>query len=186
MTTRTPARVDVAGGIGESTRRPDGVPKLRGEFDYIQDLSAEGMLWGATVRSPHPRARIVSIDIAPALALGGVHAVLTAEDVPGRPKFGLEHPDQPVLASGEVAYWGEPVAIVAAEDHDTARRAAADYPQVKRPRGEHPAALDAPAKDDASRASPGHPHLGQLIPSGPAPRRCRTSKRSPQRWQRYS
>jgi xanthine dehydrogenase D subunit len=82
------------------------------------------MLWGATVRSPHPRARIVSIDVAPALAVGGVHACLTAEDVPGRATFGLEHPDQPVLAGDEVNFWGEPVAVVAAEDEVTARRAA--------------------------------------------------------------
>ncbi|MPZ54761.1 MAG: molybdopterin-dependent oxidoreductase, partial [Acidimicrobiia bacterium] len=54
-----------------------------------------------------------------------VHAVLTADDVPGRPLFGLEHPDQPVLATEEVRYWGEPVVIVAAEDPETARRAAA-------------------------------------------------------------
>jgi xanthine dehydrogenase D subunit len=111
--------------VGESPLRPDGVPKLRGEFDYAQDLSAEGMLWATTVRSPHARARIVSIDIAPALAMGGVHACLTADDVPGRATFGLEHPDQPVLAGDEVKFWGEPVAVVAAEDADTARRAAA-------------------------------------------------------------
>jgi xanthine dehydrogenase D subunit len=115
----------VADGVGESPLRPDGIPKLRGEFDYAQDLWSEGALWGATTRSPHPHARIVSIDVAPALAIGGVHAVLTAEDVPGRPVFGLEHADQPVLASDVVRYWGEPVAIVAAEDEETARRAAA-------------------------------------------------------------
>ncbi len=113
------------GGVGESPLRPDGVPKLRGEFDYAQDLSAEGMLWAATVRSPHARARIVSIDLAPALAIGGVHACLTADDVPGRGTFGLENPDQPVLAGEEARFWGEPVAVVAAEDPDTARRAAA-------------------------------------------------------------
>jgi len=118
-------RVEVSGGVGESPLRPDGVPKLRGEFDYASDLWSEGMLWGATTRSPHPHARVVSVDIAPALAIGGVHAVLTAGDVPGRPVFGLEHPDQPVLASEVVRYWGEPVAIVAAEDEDTARAAAA-------------------------------------------------------------
>jgi CO/xanthine dehydrogenase Mo-binding subunit len=111
--------------VGESPLRPDGVPKLRGEFDYAQDLSAEGMLWAATVRSPHARARIVSVDLAAALAIGGVHACLTADDVPGRATFGLEHPDQPVLAGDEARYWGEPVAVVAAEDPDTARRAAA-------------------------------------------------------------
>jgi CO/xanthine dehydrogenase Mo-binding subunit len=101
------------------------VAKLRGEFQYASDLESEEMLWGATTRSPHPHARIVSIDIAPALAIGGVHAVLTAEDVPGRAVFGLEDADQPVLAGETVRYWGEPVAIVAAEDEDTARRAAA-------------------------------------------------------------
>jgi CO/xanthine dehydrogenase Mo-binding subunit len=51
--------------------------------------------------------------------------VLTAGDVPGRAVYGLEHPDQPVLAGDLVRYWGEPVAIVAAVDEDTARRAAA-------------------------------------------------------------
>ncbi|MFP3914480.1 MAG: xanthine dehydrogenase family protein molybdopterin-binding subunit [Actinomycetota bacterium] len=135
MTTRVDRRTPVRGGIGESTVRPDGVPKLTGEFAYAQDLEAEGMLWGATVRSPHPRARIRGIDIAPALAIGGVHAVLTHEDVPGRGMFGLEHPDQPVLAEGEVRYWGEPVAVVAAEDQDTARRAAraviVDYEELE-------------------------------------------------------
>ena len=126
MTTGTYRRVSaVVGGVGESPLRPDAVPKLRGEFEYAQDLFAAEMLWGATTRSPHPHAVIRSIDIAPALAIGGVHAVLTADDVPGRGLFGLEHPDQPVLASDVVRYWGEPIAVVAAVDEDTARRAAA-------------------------------------------------------------
>ncbi|MDX1467878.1 MAG: molybdopterin cofactor-binding domain-containing protein [Acidimicrobiia bacterium] len=114
----------VAKGIGESPIRADSAPKLRGEYEYAQDLEADGMLWGATTRSPHPRARIVSIDIGPALAIGGVHAVLTADDVSGPGLFGLEHADQPVLAQDMVNYFGEPVAIVAAEDHLTARMAA--------------------------------------------------------------
>jgi xanthine dehydrogenase D subunit len=125
MTTSTTRRRVTEGTVGQSPPRPDGIPKLRGEFEFAQDLRAEGMLWGATVRSPHARARIVSIDVGPALAVGGVHACLTAEDVPGRATFGLEHPDQPVLAGDEVRFWGEPVAVVAAEDEVTARRAAA-------------------------------------------------------------
>ena len=126
MTTRTTRRPPaVIGGIGTSPLRPDGVAKLKGEFEYAQDLEADQMLWGATTRSPHPHARIVSIEVAPALAIGGVHAVLTAAEVPGRAYFGLEHADQPVLAGEVVRFWGEPVAIVAAEDEDTARRAAA-------------------------------------------------------------
>ena len=122
-TVEAPGRV--AGGIGDSPPRPDGIEKLQGLFRYASDLEADRMLWGATTRSSHPYARIVSIDVAPAVAIGGVQAVLTAEDVTGPGHFGLEHPDQPVLAVGEVRYWGEPVAIVAAEDEDTARRAAA-------------------------------------------------------------
>jgi xanthine dehydrogenase D subunit len=122
-TTKSPGAVEA--GIGASPLRPDGIPKLTGEFRYAQDLWRDDMLWGATRRSPHPHARIRSVDTAPALAIGGVHAVLTADDVPGRAVFGLEHPDQPVLAADVVRYWGEPVAVVAAEDEDTARRAAA-------------------------------------------------------------
>ena len=122
-TTTQPQRV-VAGGVGDSPLRPDGVAKVKGEFEFASDLIAEGMLWGATARSPHPHARVVSVDVAPALAIGGVHAVLTAAEVPGRALFGLEHPDQPVLASDVVRYWGEPLAVVAAEDDETARKAA--------------------------------------------------------------
>ncbi len=126
MTVRTEQRSSrIDEGIGESALRPDGIAKLKGEFEYAQDQWVEGMLWGATTRSPHPHARILSIDVAPALAIGGVHAVLTADDVPGRALFGLEHPDQPVLAKEMANFWGEPVAIVAAEDDATARRAAA-------------------------------------------------------------
>ena len=125
----------VKDGIGTSPIRPDSVPKLRGEFEFAQDMETEGMLWGATTRSPHPHARIASINIAPALAFGGVHAVLTASDISGPGFFGLEETDQPVLAGEVVNYWGEPVAIVAAEDQVTARMAAAavevDYEVLK-------------------------------------------------------
>ncbi|HEV8374413.1 MAG TPA: xanthine dehydrogenase subunit D, partial [Actinomycetota bacterium] len=99
----------VTGGVGESPRRPDGALKVKGEFAYSSDLWAEGMLWGATVRSPHPRARIRSVEVAEALATPGVLAVLTHEDVPGRKTYGLEIPDQPVLAWEDVRYQGEAV-----------------------------------------------------------------------------
>jgi xanthine dehydrogenase D subunit len=114
----------VAGGVGTSPTRPDAALKVRGEFAYSSDLWADEMLWGATLRSPHPYARIRSIDISEALKLPGVYAVLTHDDVPGENLYGLEHPDQPVLAVDEVRYQGEPVAIVAAEHPETARRAA--------------------------------------------------------------
>jgi len=111
------------GGVGESVRRVDGVPKVRGEFEYASDLRRDGMLHGATLRSPHPHARIVSIDIAAATAAPGVRAVLTHADVPGKKTFGLDVQDQPVLAIDVVRYAGEPVAIVAAEDPELARAA---------------------------------------------------------------
>ena len=116
----------VRGAIGESFVRPDGIPKVKGEFAYSSDLWAEGMLWGSTVRSPHPRARVLGIDAAAAAGMAGVHAVLTHEDVPGRKTYGLEIPDQPVLAWGDVRYQGEPVALVAADHPEIARRAAAN------------------------------------------------------------
>jgi CO/xanthine dehydrogenase Mo-binding subunit len=112
------------GRIGESVRRSDAVPKTTGQFAYASDLWAAGMLWGHTVRSPHAHARIVSVEIGEALAMPGVHAVLTHEDVPGAKRYGLEFADQPVLAIDRVRYFGEPVALVAAEHPEQARRAA--------------------------------------------------------------
>ena len=94
----TPARV------GEHTVRADGVPKVKGEFEYSSDLWMDGMLWGATLRSPNPHARVWSIDTSAAEAMAGVHAVLTYEDVPGRKVYGMEIPDQPVLAWEHVRY----------------------------------------------------------------------------------
>jgi CO/xanthine dehydrogenase Mo-binding subunit len=112
------------GRVGETVVRADGIPKVQGEFAYSSDLVAPGMLWGHTVRSPHVHARIAGIDTSAALAMPGVHAVLTHEDVPGRKTYGLEFADQPVLAADRVRYHGEPVAIVAAEHPEQARRAA--------------------------------------------------------------
>ena len=122
-TTAAPRKLEV-GRIGEVVPRTDGVPKVTGEFAFSSDLSAPGMLWGHTVRSPHAHARIASIDVSEAVTMPGVHAVLTHEDVPGEKRYGLEFADQPVLAIDRVLYHGEAVALVAADHPEQARRAA--------------------------------------------------------------
>ncbi len=113
------------GVVGESATRVDGRPKVVGEYVYASDLTAENMLFGITVRSPHPSARIRSIDVSDALRSPGVRAVLTAADLPAKRTYGLEFSDQPVLAWDVVRFEGEPVAIVAAEHLEQARLAAA-------------------------------------------------------------
>jgi len=123
MSTEAPTRLTV-GRIGESLRRHDAAPKVKGEFAYSSDLDAPGMLWGHTLRSPHAHALVVSIDISEAVSMPGVHAVLTHADVPGDKLYGLEFRDQPVLAIDRVRYFGEAVAIVAADHPEQARRAA--------------------------------------------------------------
>ncbi|MGO4420420.1 xanthine dehydrogenase subunit D, partial [Streptomyces sp. MCAF7] len=113
-TTRPPQGATVPGTIGESTPRPDGTLKATGEFAYSSDLWHEDMLWGFTLRSPYAHAEIRSIDVGEALAMPGVHTVMTYADLPAETHYGLEVRDQPVLAADRVRYHGEAVAIVAA------------------------------------------------------------------------
>ena len=111
------------GTIGTSPSRPDGIAKVQGSFEFSSDLTADGCLWGATLRSPHPYARIRSIDVSGAWRIDGVEAVITADDVPGALTYGLISQDQPVFASEVVRYVGEPIAAVAADHPETCRRA---------------------------------------------------------------
>ncbi|MBB4984876.1 MULTISPECIES: xanthine dehydrogenase family protein molybdopterin-binding subunit [Streptomyces] len=113
------------GGVGESTLRPDGTLKVTGEFAYSSDMWHEEMLWGQVLRSTVAHAEIVSIDTSEALKVSGVYAVLTHEDLPAAKNYGMEFQDTPVLAYGKVRHHGEPVALVAADHPETARRAAA-------------------------------------------------------------
>ena len=111
--------------LGTSALRPDGAAKVRGDFLFTSDLHAENMLWGATLRSPHAHARIISIDTTEAWKISGVEAIITADDVPGSPTYGLISQDQPVFARDVVRYMGEPIAAVAADHPETCRRALA-------------------------------------------------------------
>ncbi|UGY94285.1 xanthine dehydrogenase subunit D [Streptomyces gobiensis] len=171
--TRTPTSLtqgsQTKGGIGESTLRPDGTLKVTGEFAYSSDMWHEDMLWGFTLRSPHAHAEIKSIDTSEALAQAGVYAVLTYDDLPTEVKnYGLEIQDTPVLAHGRVRHHGEPVAIVAADHPETARRAAAkikvEYAELPVVHDEESAlAEDAPllheGRDDHHAGHVPHPNV---------------------------
>ncbi|MDP5114091.1 MAG: xanthine dehydrogenase subunit D [Ilumatobacteraceae bacterium] len=115
------------GTLGTSASRPDGVAKVQGGFAFSSDMWADNMLWGATLRSPHPYARIIAIDVSGAYAIDGVTTVITAADVPGKLTYGLIVQDQPVFAAigDTVRYSGEPVAAVAADHPETCQRALA-------------------------------------------------------------
>ncbi|GGX94149.1 oxidoreductase [Streptomyces minutiscleroticus] len=151
------------GGIGESTLRPDGTLKVTGEFAYSSDMWHEDMLWGHILRSTTAHAEIVSIDTSAALAQPGVYAVMTYDDLPTDVRhYGLEIQDTPVLAHGRVRHHGEPVAIVAADHPETARRAAAKIVVEYR---ELPVVTD-----EASATAPGAPLIHENrtdLPQGP-------------------
>jgi xanthine dehydrogenase D subunit len=115
---------EVTDGVGASVLRPDGIPKVTGTFEFLGDQHAADLLWGATRRAEVAHARLRHVDVTPALALPGVHAVLTLDDVPGHRYQGQKITDEPVLAEGEIRRYGEPIAVVAADDPETARRAA--------------------------------------------------------------
>ena len=108
--------------IGKPVGRVEGEAKVTGAARYAADVLLPGLLWAKCLRSPLPHARIVRIDTARAAALPGVHAVITAADLPNR-LWGRWLKDMPVLARDRVRFVGEKVAAVAAEDPDIAEEA---------------------------------------------------------------
>jgi CO/xanthine dehydrogenase Mo-binding subunit len=126
--------------VGVSHPRHDARDKVTGAANYPADLIRPGMVRLKTVFARRAHARIVSIDVAAALAVPGVVAVLTARDVPHN-RYGLIDADQPVLCDDVVRYEGDRVALVAAETELAAAHAAelvhveyADLPLVTDPR----------------------------------------------------
>ncbi|MFT7678167.1 MAG: 4-hydroxybenzoyl-CoA reductase subunit alpha [Planctomycetota bacterium] len=109
--------------VGKPARKIDGLAKATGEAVYADDIVLPGMLHAKTLRSPHPHARILSIDTSRALALEGVHAVITGKDLPicyGVIPWTM---DETALATDKVRFIGDEVAAVAAIDEDTAEAA---------------------------------------------------------------
>src|SRR5262245_39329429 len=113
--------------VRRSVRRLESKSKVDGSAEYILNLSLPGMLHGKIARSSVAHGKIVSIDVTAALALEGVHAVITGEDVRRLipdPYYGPAFQDQPILAIDKVRYYGEPVAVELASDRQVAIEAA--------------------------------------------------------------
>ena len=121
------------GGVGASLPRLDTREKVTGRAQYIADMVRPGMLHAAIYASPLAHARILGYDTSEARAVQGVDCVLTGDDFPDG-RMGAFIKDEPAIAKGKVRYPGEPVAVVAAVDEETARRAAAlirvDYEEL--------------------------------------------------------
>ena len=114
------------GKVGTSLPRYTGHDAVLGDRKFIDDMVVPEMLYGALRLTDHPRARVLSIDPSRALALAGVHRVVTAADVPGDPLVGLIAKDWPVFVGvGDITRCtGDVIAGVVADNQHLARRAA--------------------------------------------------------------
>jgi CO/xanthine dehydrogenase Mo-binding subunit len=99
----------------------DAFDKVMGQAKYVGDLSFPGMLHAKLLLSPIPHGKITRLDIAPALKIEGVKAVLTSDDFKDNGSFGWPVKDAYVLAYKKVRYVGDPIAVVAAETPEAAR-----------------------------------------------------------------
>src|SRR5208337_5141033 len=98
--------------IGRSVLKEDARGKATGAVRYVADLWRPGMLYGKAVRATHAHAIIRKVDIADALRMEGVRAIITASDIPGKNRVGMTGAkDQRVLAEDRVRFYGEAVAV---------------------------------------------------------------------------
>ncbi len=121
--TPEPRSLDL-GPLGGRHERPDARAKVTGSTRYVGDLALPGMLHAALALSPVPSARVRGLELAPARAVDGVEAVLTAADVPGENLVGVIFSDQPLLAEERVRMVGDRLALVAARTPEAAWHAA--------------------------------------------------------------
>ena len=111
--------------IGKPIPRTDARSKVLGQAKYGDDLSLPRMVFGKVLRSPHPHARIRSVDVSRARSHPGVVTIITAQDIPGENSMGPIIKDQPVLCYDFVRYAGDAVAVVAGETEQAAEEALA-------------------------------------------------------------
>jgi CO/xanthine dehydrogenase Mo-binding subunit len=113
--------------VGARLPRYDGVAHVTGRTTFVDDVRVPGTLWAKALRSPLPHAAITGLDTSKAEALKGVRGVITHRDVPLNVYGHLSAlgipADEPLLAEDDVRYEGQPIALVAAEDEETAREA---------------------------------------------------------------
>lgn len=105
------------GTVGENLHRVDAPAKALGAAEYADDLYLPDMAYGSAVRAAYPRARVLSVDVSAAKEAEGVLAVVTAADLPGRPKVGHLKKDQYVLVpvGGITTFLGDPIVLIAAD-----------------------------------------------------------------------
>lgn len=148
--------------VGKPEIRVDAIEKVTGQALYGSDITLPGMLYGATLRSPFPHARIKAVDISEAKVFPGVKAVVTGKDFPFT--FGMPVRDRSFLAVDRVRYAGEPVAAVAAETelaaHAALKKIRVEYEEI-------PAVLD-PREALQEDAPLVHPDMGNYAHSGAA------------------
>ena len=137
-------------GVGDRAFRTDVRDKVLGKGEYVDDVHMEGMVHASAVRSRYPRARVLDIDASAALALPGVLAVLTADDVPNNKVGHIQQDWDVMIAKGDVTRCvGDAICLVVAETEDILKEAKKlvriDYEPLEPVRNIHEAmAPDAP------------------------------------------
>ncbi|MFL2665512.1 MAG: xanthine dehydrogenase family protein molybdopterin-binding subunit [Dehalococcoidia bacterium] len=160
--------------IGKSPIRHDGVDKVTGRATYGADIKVPGLIWGDVLRSPHPHARILSIDTSKAEAMDGVFAVVTNKDFPkveekevstGEDVVNLKRDQANIMALDKVHYKGHVIAGVAAIDRNTAQEAIKNI-EVKYEILKHISNVDSAMAKDAPiiLESLVGDHLGESVP----------------------
>ena len=111
-------------GVGARAFRTDVRDKVLGRGEYCDDLYLDGMAHASAVRSQYPRARVLDIDASAALALPGVLAVLTADDVPHNKVGHLQQDWDVMIAKGDITRCvGDAVCLVVAENEAVLKQA---------------------------------------------------------------
>ncbi|MFP3214358.1 MAG: xanthine dehydrogenase family protein molybdopterin-binding subunit [Nitrososphaeria archaeon] len=106
----------------KSVPRIDSYEKVSGELKFFGDVYIDGMLTGYVVRSPFPHCIISSMNLEKALSVNGVKAIITSKNIPGTNRFG-PYDDAPILAEKKANYYGEAIALIAAESLESAKKA---------------------------------------------------------------